>query len=148
MHALRGWQVVLTDKDPLPKQLAANCKANFGDAYGRSIRACELDWSRQGVSRLMADSPSTNFFDVVLNCDCVYEPLYGQSWKLLVEAMDELLRINPATIMITSLERRKADGVDKFLEALKQSDHVSKVDRLDFESGYPEVQIYRIHGCT
>lgn len=151
MHALRGWRVVLTDKDPLPKQLAANCKANFGDAYGKSIRACELDWSRQGVNMLMAQSPSADShteFDVVLNCDCVYEPLYGLSWKLLVEAMDELLRINPATIMITSLERRKADGVDKFLEALSQSDHVSKVHRLEFNSGCPEVQMYRIHGCT
>jgi Lysine methyltransferase len=163
MHALRGWRVVLTDKDPLPKQLAANCKANFGDdgadgKKSKSIRACELDWSRQGVHELMMaqkrspllgdSSQQSDFFGVVLNCDCVYEPLYGLSWKLLVETMDELLRINPATIMITSLERRKADGVDKFLEALNQSDHVSRVHRLDFDSGYPDVQLYRIHGCT
>ena len=150
MHALRGWQVVLTDKDPLPKQLAANCKANFGDEYGKSIEACGLDWSRQGVKSFCAlNNPSfiQSNFDVVLSCDCVYEPLYGLSWKLLVETMDELLRINPACVMITCLERRTADGVDRFLEALQQSDHVSNVDRLDFECQYPEVQIYRIYGC-
>ena len=89
------------------------------------------------------DSPK---FDVVLNCDCVYEPLYGLSWKFLAETIDELMKLNPKTVMLTSLERRKADGVDKFLDALNKSSHISRVDRITFESEYPEVQLYRIYG--
>ncbi|CAB9512733.1 Putative methyltransferase [Seminavis robusta] len=149
LHALRGWKVVLTDKDPLPKQLENNSKTNFGEeVYGAQIQAHELDWSRDGVQELMKKQYfSSQQFDFVVNCDCVYEPLYGESWKLLVETMDELLRINPQTVMITSLERRKADGVDKFLKALEQSDHISKVERLDFETDWPEVQLYRVYGC-
>lgn len=147
LHAMRKWKVVLTDKDPLPKQLELNCQTNFGEDYGKSIQSHELDWSRDGVKDLMEKKyfDSTKF-DVVLNCDCVYEPLYGLSWQLLVETIDELMQVNPKTAMITSLERRKADGVDKFLDALNKSTNISRVDRIAFESEYPEVQIYRIFG--
>lgn len=161
LHGVLGWNVVLTDKDPLPKQLENNAKANFENAYGNTIQAHELDWSREGVQHLIqqryfasseenSDSCSSHEgFDLVLNCDCVYEPLYGLSWKLLVETMDELLRINPNTIMITCLERRKADGVDNFLEALHQSTHVSRVERVtSFESDFPEVQLFRAYGLA
>ena len=68
-------------------------------------------------------------FDIVLNCDCVYEPLYGDSWKLLVECIDELLKQNPKTIAITSVERRNADQIDEFLKALQESPHVSTVTK-------------------
>lgn len=155
LHALLEWNVVLTDKEPLHRQLEVNCRKNFPDSYGKSIEAEELDWSRKGVHELLEKGifGQTNFssegFDIVLNCDCVYEPLYGLSWKYLVEVTDELLRINPRTIMITSLERRKADGVDDFLDALRQSPQISEVVPLYYmDSKYPEVQLYRIHGTV
>lgn len=148
LHALKKWKVVLTDKDPLPKQLELNCQSNFGDNFGKSVQSHELDWSREGVKDLVEKQYfGDSKFDVVLNCDCVYEPLYGLSWQLLVETIDELMKINPKTVMITSLERRKADGVDKFLDALDKSSNVSKVDRISYrESEFPEVQLYRIYG--
>lgn len=147
LHAMRKWKVVLTDKDPLPKQLETNCKTNFEDGYGKSIQSHELDWSKEGVKDLMEKRYfDEEKFDIVLNCDCVYEPLYGLSWQLLLETIDELLRINPKTVMLTSLERRKADGVDKFLDAVDKSSHVSKVERIAFESEYPEVHLYRMYG--
>lgn len=158
LHAMLGWNVVLTDKDPLPKQLEENCKTNFPGVYGKHIQAHELDWSREGVNELIdqkyfvrkdADGKAKKSragFDFVINCDCVYEPLYGLSWKLLVETIDELLRINPLAVVITCLERRKADGVDKFLNALEASIHVSIVKRISYESDFVEVQLYRIYG--
>ena len=156
LHAMLGWNVVLTDKDPLPKQLEENCKTNFPDVYGKHIQAHELDWSRKGVNELIDQEyfgrkdaeveKSRAGFDFVINCDCVYEPLYGLSWKLLVETMDELLRINTKAVVLTCLERRKADGVDKFLDALEASKHISRVKRISYESGFAEVQLYRIYG--
>ena len=170
LHARLGWKVVLTDKDPLPQQMARNAQTNFPQTYGTRIQAHELDWSREGVQHLVATVQSSSFwttreeqedtpnnshsntktgggFDFVINCDCVYEPLYGLSWKLLVETMDELLRINPKTVVLTCLERRKADGVDQFLKALETSHHVSQVERIRYDSEFgEEVQLYRIHG--
>ena len=104
------------------------------------------------VTLLLSLSSTVDGF--VLNCDCVYEPLYGLSWKLLVETMDELLKVNPDAVVITSLERRKADGVDNFLAALVEStSHISKVERILLSSSsypikieYEEVQLYRIYG--
>ena len=44
-----------------------------------TICAMPLSWSRDGMSRLLEDLNRVNIgFDVVLNCDCVYEPLYGK----------------------------------------------------------------------
>ena len=153
LHGLFGWNVVLSDLEPLPRQMQLNIEKNFPETSGKRIHARELDWSREGVQDLLKDtsiagsSLATEGFDIVLNCDCVYEPLYGLSWKCLVEATDELLRVNPQTIMITSLERRKADGIDNFLVALEQSPNIQKVERLlEFDSKYPEVQLYRIYG--
>jgi len=64
-----------------------------------------------------------------------------------VETMDELLRINPKTVVMTCLERRKSDGVDNFLEALRESQHISSVERIVFDkNNFPEVHLYRIYG--
>ena len=54
-------------------------------------------------------------------CDCVYVPLYGDSWKALLEAIDALA--GPATDVLISLERRHVkdgdDGVDPFLDGMR-----------------------------
>ena len=41
---------------------------------------------------------------MIVCCDCVYVPLYGDSWKALLEAIDALA--GPATDVLISLERR------------------------------------------
>jgi hypothetical protein len=47
---------------------------------GATIRAMPLSWSRDGARRLAEDvgREGGGGFDVVVNCDCVYEPLYGK----------------------------------------------------------------------
>ena len=98
------------------------------ESFG-TIKTCPLNWSRKGLCSLMHKTGHSKGFDIVLNCDCVYEPLYGKSWKLLVDVIDECLKINPNCLVITSVERRSADGVDDFLNELLKCDHVHSVEK-------------------
>ena len=140
LHQLYGCHVCLTDQESILSQLERNLQHNFPTSC-TTIRAQPLSWSKQDVSDLLKQED----YDVVLNCDCVYEPLYGDSWKLLVECMDELLRRNPRTLMLTSVERRTADGVDKFIKKLRESPHVSNVDLVWSDADY-RIEIYSARG--
>lgn len=145
LHALKGCRVVLTDMDSLVPQLSENLANNFSGSS--TIEAYPLDWSRNGVKELLLQL-SNGSFDVVLNCDCVYEPLYGDSWKYLAECQITLLEIKPDTLMITILERRKFDGVDKYLDVLQKSPWVSLVEKIEFDANdVPQIELYRIYGC-
>ena len=153
-HMLGG-NAVLSDQESIMSQLHGNLQTNFAETTtttkrsdqgveGRSttetnltkppshtISAHPLSWSRDGVHRLLADSGySKTGFDFVLNCDCVYEPLYGKSWELLVEVIDELLKINPKCVVVSSVERRRADGIDSFVERMKSCEHVGNVEQV------------------
>jgi hypothetical protein len=149
MHALTKCHVVLTDKDTLIEQLRSNLDANFGrDSLDqRIIQAHTLDWSTEGVDELLETTGFVQGFDVVLNCDCIFEPLYGDSWKKLVECQEALLRVNPRTYVLTSVERRRFDGIEKYLQALQSSSVVKRVEQLhpDFDAPH-EVELYRLYG--
>jgi hypothetical protein len=109
------------------------CRANTTTTKGapsHTISAHPLTWSRGGVHKLLNDSGNANGFDFVLNCDCVYEPLYGKSWELLAEVVDELLKINPKCVVVSSVERRRADGIDSFVQRMKSCEHVGSVDQV------------------
>ena len=68
------------------------------------MRAVSFPWSRAGAEILKNDFCDGGCFDVIVCCDCVYVPLYGDSWKALLEAIDALA--GPATDVLISLERR------------------------------------------
>jgi predicted nicotinamide N-methyase len=143
---MKAKHVVLTDQEQILKQMTQNVESNFirGESPGRIIEARALHWSKVNVQRLLDDvGLSGQGFDYVLNCDCVYEPLYGNSWKALVECIDELLRIKPGTIVISSCERRNQDGVDRFVQAMEQSKHVKAVARVLVKG---PVEIYETSG--
>ncbi|EJK44634.1 hypothetical protein THAOC_36813, partial [Thalassiosira oceanica] len=131
----RKQDVVVTDQEDIMSQLEANVVANFpqsedeGSAkYSQArIRARALSWSRDGVVDLLTELDMPAGFDVVLNCDCVYEPLYGKSWVLLNDVIDELLKVNPRTVVVSSMERRTADGIDDFLSQMRGMEHVGEV---------------------
>ncbi len=118
-------RVVLTDMDSLVPQLQANVEANFpGDS---SIEALELDWSTEGIASLLQNETKTHGtgFDVCLNCDCVYEPLYGRkAWESLVDVLSEVAAKSPSTLLVTALERRNGDNVEGFLAQLEASGRV------------------------
>jgi hypothetical protein len=156
-HQLGG-DVVLSDQERIMSQLRQNGISNFKDTYvsstctstcasssntnansienaaTKTIHIEPLDWSREGYQKLLQttgyNNKNVNGFDILLNCDCVYEPLYGKSWEYLVEVIDECLKCNPNCIVVTSVERRAADGIDDFVERMKGCDYVSHVEKV------------------
>jgi Lysine methyltransferase len=140
LNALKGYTVVLTDRASLLDSLEANLRQNECKS---TISAYPLDWTAEDTRRLLQD----HRFDLVLNCDCIYEPLYGKSHEALWDCQEECLRANSKTVMLTVVERRTADGVDIYLERVRQSSLVTTVELVANPPGSPtEVEIYRIHG--
>lgn len=148
--------VVLTDHGSMLNLLEKNVRANFqapcDDMTTNSlIQAKELSWSREGLKTLLLAQEqdqkplnTTKGFDYVIACDCIFEPLYGESWMLLADVIDELLSINPQTIVLVSCERRSHDGVDKFISRLRRDKHVGSV-QLVIAKG--KIEIYKVNGC-
>lgn len=151
LHQRTGCRTVLTDKDELAPQLQSNLEANnltntTDSSSSSSITAHGLDWSTEGVRELLETTGLSDGFDVVLNCDCIYEPLYGESWKMLLACQVELLRCNPHTIFLTSCERRRVDGVDKYLVAAAKHGSLV-VEKVIPSFDYPkEIELYRMYG--
>ncbi|OQR85008.1 hypothetical protein ACHHYP_12443 [Achlya hypogyna] len=110
---LGAQHVVLTEQPELVPLLRTNIRRNFAGA--NSVAAAELSWGREATRAFVATHGT---FDVLLSCDCVYEPLYGESWRALAHTMDELCAANPACRALVSVERRHGDGIDRFLAFL------------------------------
>mmetsp|Transcript_4268 Transcript_4268/g.6248 ORF Transcript_4268/g.6248 Transcript_4268/m.6248 type:complete len:361 (-) Transcript_4268:379-1461(-) len=138
-----GGDVVLSDQERIMSQLRENVRNNFQGSYVSSsltnnekqipsprIHVQALDWSRLGFQELLSATNFDKGFDILLNCDCVYEPLYGKSWELLVEVIDECLKLNPKCCVVTSVERRNSDGIDDFVERMKSCDYVGSVSKV------------------
>jgi predicted nicotinamide N-methyase len=165
LHLL-GCHVVLTDQPDILSQLEKNVAFNFGhvdDNDGRQrsrIQAMPLSWSRDNTNQLLVElGRETTGFDVVVNCDCVFEPLYVKSWHLLNETIDELLRVNPICLVLSSMERRGvADGIDTFLDEMRNLNHVGSVEKVWAEeernivdrcySSEPSIAFYQIQYCN
>ena len=165
-----GAQVLLTDQSNILSQLKLNVRHNFPDECRQNenkndidndnnlhrniITVRELSWSRLSIQNLMRDlkleyakQQTFHKFDFVVNCDCVFEPLYGDSWKALIEVIDELLLMNPKSIILTSVERRQFDGIDLFLETLNKSNQVSQTQKVYVdEKNRIELYITKGHG--
>ncbi|GBG23949.1 Protein N-lysine methyltransferase METTL21A [Hondaea fermentalgiana] len=103
-------EVILTEQDPLPELLRRNVDANFANDAPRPL-VDTLDWEEPEESSTNAQEP----FDLILISDCVYQELYGDSWRALADCIKALSRPKRATLTLNALERRKADGVDEFL---------------------------------
>jgi hypothetical protein len=68
------------------------------------------------------------------------------SWHLLNETIDELLKVNPKCIVISSMERRNGDGIDDFLEEMRSMAHVGEVTKVWSEEGRTKIEIYETRG--
>lgn len=142
-------RVVLTDRDSLVPQLEANIEVNFG--RDSSIEALALDWSKEGIASLLENERETHetVFDICLNCDCVYEPLYGRkAWESLVDVLSEIALISPTTLLVTALERRNGDNVEGFLEKLEATGRVTPIERMvkHDEDPHHVIEIYVTKG--
>lgn len=109
--------VVLTEQDELLRLMDVNLAANaqaLEHEDGGSIAARPLSWGVRQTQKYLEDHADEQV-DVVLSCDCIYEPLYGESWRDLALTMEILCQRNPATVVLMGVERRNQDGIDKFL---------------------------------
>lgn len=143
-----GAKCVVTDQSNLLSQLDNNIQHNFtkDEIDNKLIQAKELSWSKDNIHSLLSElNYDKTGFDIVLNCDCIYEPLYGKSYELLLDVIDELLIINPKCIVITSVERRYSDAIDVFLSMMEQLNSVSKVEKVCVHDKH-RIQIYRTYG--
>lgn len=79
IYHMLGGNVVLTDQANIISQLEKNVLQNFpntavpaGNSY--TIQALPLSWSKEGISELLHKLKRSDVgFDIVLNCDCVFE---------------------------------------------------------------------------
>jgi len=154
IYHMLGSNVILTDQEDILTQLEKNVLDNFPytstarvDGSQHYIRAMPLSWSREGANSLLEQLHlSTDGFDIVLNCDCVFEPLYGKSWHLLNETIDELLKVNPKCIVVSSMERRgQADGIDLFIDEMKEMEFVGSVEKVYYDEKR-KIEIYVTRG--
>lgn len=155
-------RVVLTDMPDLLPQLESNLRKNFQDYYGKSIEAKALSWSTEGLHELLDreeeearrhcnkdSSLISPVFDICLNCDCIYEPLYGRdAWEALADVLAAMAERSPSTLLVTSVERRRCDGVEDFLERLTSSGKVQPIERVlrNEEDKHHVIEIYITRG--
>jgi predicted nicotinamide N-methyase len=107
--------VYATEQDPLPSLIQHNIDYTFEEQYGsdrlgsrKKPMVAGLDWKKPG------DQFANVRFDLILISDCVYEGLYGESWRDLADVI-KTLSTPGITRTLNALERRKHDGVDRFL---------------------------------
>lgn len=105
---LKAKEVILTEQPELIKFIARNVREN-ANIMG-NVRAESLFWGRENALKIRGQSPP---FDFVVCSDCIYEPFWGDSYKLLVDSIIALS--DEHTVVLISLERRTADGVESFL---------------------------------
>ncbi|OQS07676.1 hypothetical protein THRCLA_00335 [Thraustotheca clavata] len=103
-------RVVITEQPELVPLIRTNIRRNIASLS--SVEAKILSWGREATTSFCDEM---GLFDLVLSCDCVYEPLYGESWRDLAQTMDVLCQHNPNCKILASVERRHADGINKFL---------------------------------
>jgi hypothetical protein len=135
--------VVITEQDDLLELMHRNISNNIAplkmqntssDAFD-GIFARELSWGVNQSYEYFKKYPSEKF-DLVLSCDCIYEPLYGESWRLLAQTMEIICTesekrstidgiIQNKCLVIMAVERRNQDGVDHFLSYVDTSTNLS-----------------------
>uniref|UniRef100_K3WC98 Uncharacterized protein n=1 Tax=Globisporangium ultimum (strain ATCC 200006 / CBS 805.95 / DAOM BR144) TaxID=431595 RepID=K3WC98_GLOUD len=116
--------VIITEQDELLELMHRNLADNadvlrisseYNVVEHGAIVARPLSWGIDETRAYFAEN-SNEPIDIVLSCDCIYEPLYGTSWKPLAQTMELLCQENNNCIVIMGVERRNADGIGKFLE--------------------------------
>ena len=119
--------VILTEQETLVPQLQENVTANFSH---NKISVRPLSWSPDCIESLLSCIPNnTHPLKIVLNCDCVYEPLYGKDASLALSAtLLELASQVPGLVIVMSVERRNQDGVDDFVKRLQDSELIESME--------------------
>ncbi|KAI9913696.1 hypothetical protein PsorP6_006151 [Peronosclerospora sorghi] len=144
--------VVLTEQPELLRLLRVNLAANkhvlrmchddeeHVKEHGEIV-ARALSWGVHETEAYLTQYRDEKI-DVVLSCDCIYEPLYGSSWRALAQTMELLCRANPTCLVLLSVERRNHDGIDKFLAFVEHETTLAW--KLEEETTNNRVQVYSL----
>ena len=91
---------------------------NKGGSRGAIFRALLLTGSLQGIRQLlMLTNNNTKVFSIALNCNCFYDLLYVHHWHIILAyIIDKILTVKMNNVLIVSVNRRRDNGVDLFLE--------------------------------
>ncbi|KAL0587522.1 hypothetical protein ABG067_002818 [Albugo candida] len=144
--------VILTEQEDLVDLIHRNIKSNANalgvhpanDKKEQAIVGRVLSWGKESINTYLKTYHDEQI-DFVLSCDCIFEPLYGDSWKALAITMQEICELNPECSVFLSVERRKEDGVDRFLEHVDASTSlVSKLLEKSIGSAENLLEIYQL----
>lgn len=90
------------------------------------LQFANLEWGTAPTHKFLSNLGEDAGFDIIICCDCVYEPFFGEeSWQVLADTLAVLLLessgAKQAPMALLSVERRieGIDGVDSFCDALK-----------------------------
>jgi len=108
---LGACRVLLTEQAPLDELLMKNASSR-PDLFS-SVSVEHIDWTLQATGSKRSD------VDVVLISDCIYEGLYGESWRDLANVLTQVCRKD--TRVFNCVERRNGDGVERFLKYCSQT---------------------------
>ncbi|KAL1527452.1 hypothetical protein AB1Y20_016117 [Prymnesium parvum] len=100
--------VVLTDRGAVAALAEEGCRANPQLA---AVRGVTLEWEEAAVKDLVTKHFNGQPPGVIIACDCIFAPMFGDSF-LLLEVLSALA--GPKTRIIVGLERRPKDGAEAF----------------------------------
>ena len=80
------------------------------------MHTASFEWDADGARVLLSNIGGKP--DVIIACDCIFAPLFGDSFLLL-----EMLTLLSSrdTYILLGVERRKDDGVDRFFECARDA---------------------------
>lgn len=124
-HALGASPVLLTDRPPIADLVAEGLKHNSLLASPPSSAAAtggvctsSFEWDEAGAAQVLAEQLGGRKPDVIIATDCIFSPLFGDTF-LLLRMLD--LLAGPHTTALVALERRSGDGAPRFFECAREA---------------------------
>eukprot|EP00960_Hanusia_phi_P064712 765881-Hanusia_phi.AAC.2 len=139
-----GGDVTLTEQPQLVPLLEENILTNFPDDV--HIRAESFSWGKECAQRMRVHHGSFRF---ILACDCIFAPLYGESWRLLADSLCVLLQPDAAKAEgkksptgILSMQRRNGDEIESFFHYLRSLSNQWVIDLIYDQK---PIEIYEVY---
>lgn len=107
-HLMGARSVLLTDRGAIA-ELVEDARAAQGSPS--SVAVAEFCWSADGAASLLATELGGERPGLIIACDCIFAPLFGDAFLLLQML---LALAGPDTAVIIGIERRPADGAPAF----------------------------------
>lgn len=122
-HLLGARKVLLTDRGAIADLVRDAIAANPSPPE-QQLCAAEFCWSEEGAAALLAEELGGVRPDVILACDCIFAPLFGDAY-LLLNMLQALA--SPSTVSIVALERRPGDGAPAFFAQAAEAGFVTRL---------------------